>query len=171
MGASSMQSDKPLTSMETSSATLSLPDCKGALYSSESTVYAGSGYTGMSGQVASEPGDNNDHFVEQAVVAFPSADKAKAFLQKSLDKWKACNGETVTVTNNRKTYRWTFAQVDGSSPKFSMLHTQEGANGWACQRTMSVANNVIADINACGYHISDQGVQIADKIVEKVNNE
>jgi serine/threonine-protein kinase len=34
-----------------------------------------------------------------------------------------------------------------------------------------VANNVIVDINACGYHISDQGGQIADKIVEKVNSQ
>jgi serine/threonine-protein kinase len=30
---------------------------------------------------------------------------------------------------------------------------------------------VIVDVNACGYHISDQGGQIIDKIVDKVNNE
>ncbi len=29
---------------------------------------------------------------------------------------------------------------------------------------MSVANNVIVDVNACGYHISDQSSQIADKV-------
>ena len=36
---------------------------------------------------------------------------------------------------------------------------------------VSQANNVIVDINACGYHISDQGGQITDKIVAKIDNE
>ena len=53
--------------------------------------------------MSSEPGDNYDHWVNQAVVLFPSADKAKAFLQTSADKWKNCAGKTVTVTNKGKT--------------------------------------------------------------------
>ena len=157
--------------MDTSSVTLSSPDCQGALYTSQDPVYAGTGYTGVSGLVSSEPGDNYDHWVNQAVVAFPSADKAKAFLQTAADKWKDCAGKTVTVTNKSKTYRWTFAQVNGGPPKITVLDTQEGADGWECQRAMSVANNVIVDINACGYHISDQGGQITDKIIAKIENE
>jgi serine/threonine-protein kinase len=30
---------------------------------------------------------------------------------------------------------------------------------------------VVVDINACGFHIVDQGSQIADRIVAKVNKE
>lgn len=45
-----------------------------------------------------------------------------------------------------------------------MLQIQEGADGWRCEHAMSVANNVIVDVNACGYHISDQSSQIADKV-------
>jgi serine/threonine protein kinase len=170
MGSSSMEPGKPITEMDSSSVTLSSPGCQGALYTSQDPVYAGTGYTGVSGLVSSEPGDNYDHWVNQAVVAFPSADKAKAFLQTSADKWKACAGKTVTVTNKSKTYRWTFAQINGSPPKITVLDTQEGADGWECQRAMGVANNVVVDINACGYHISDQGGQIADKIVDKINS-
>jgi serine/threonine kinase PknH len=171
MGSSSMKPGKPITSMDTSSVTLSLPGCQGALYTSQEPVYAGTGYTGVSGLVSSEPGDNYDHWVNQAVVLFPSADKAKSFLKTATDNWKKCAGQTVTVTNRSKTYRWTFAQINGSPPKVSLLATQEGADGWECQRAMSVANNVIADINACGYHITDQGGQITDKIDAKINNE
>ena len=171
MGSSTMEPGKPIQSMDTSSVTLSSPDCQGALYTSQDPVYAGTGYTGVSGLVSSEPGDNYDHWVNQAVVAFPSADKAKAFLQTTADKWKACAGKTVTVTNKGKTFRWTFAQINGSPPKVTVLDTQEGADGWECQRAMSQANNVIVDVNACGYHISDQGGQITDKIVAKIDNE
>jgi serine/threonine kinase PknH len=171
MGATNIQPGKPITSMGTSSMTVSVPDCQGALYTTQDPVYAGSGFTGVNGLVSQEPGDNNDHWVNQAVVAFPTADKAKAFLQSSLDKWKNCAGQTVTVTNSSsKTYRWTFAPIQGIPPKISVLQTQEGADGWECEHAMGVANNVIIDTNACGYHISDQAGQITDKIIDKVNN-
>ncbi|WP_261864277.1 sensor domain-containing protein, partial [Mycobacterium marinum] len=171
MGASNIQPGKPITSMDASPVTLSLPECQGALYTSQDPVYSGTGYTAISGLVASEPGDNNDHWVNQAVVSFPSAAKASSFVETTAGKWKNCAGKTVTVTNKSKTYRWTFAQVVGSPPRITMLETQEGAEGWECQRAMSVANNVIVDINSCGYHITDQGGALADKIVDKIHKE
>ncbi|AFJ34264.1 serine/threonine-protein kinase PknH/PknJ [Mycobacterium sp. MOTT36Y] len=171
MGSSTMQPGKPITSTDHSAVTVSTPDCQGALYTTQDPVYAGTGYTSVSGLVSSEPGDNYDHWVNQAVVLFPSADKAKSFLENSAEKWKGCAGKTVTVTNKSKTYRWTFAQVQGSPPKITLMDTQEGADGWECQRALTVANNVIVDINACGYHISDQGAQIADKIAARIADE
>ncbi|UGU20258.1 serine/threonine-protein kinase PknH/PknJ [Mycobacterium avium] len=171
MGSSTMEPGKPITATDSSSVTVSVPDCQGALYTTQDPVYAGSGYSAVNGLVSSEAGDNYDHWVNQAVVLFPSADKAKSFLQTSLQKWKGCAGQTVTVTNKSKTYRWTFAQVQGAPPKITLMDTQEGADGWECQRALSVANNVIVDINACGYRITDQGDQIADKVVAKIDNE
>jgi serine/threonine kinase PknH len=173
MGSSSMEPGKPILSMDSSTVTLSAPGCQGALYTTQDPVYAGSGYTGISGLVSSEPGDNYDHWVNQAVVLFPSADKAKSFMETSADKWKNCTGKTVSVTNKskNKTYRWTLAQITGSPPKVSMMETQEGADGWECQRSLGVANNVVIDINACGYHLTNQGDQIIDKITAKINSE
>lgn len=171
MESSSMAPGDPITSMDSSPATLSLPNCLGALYTSQDPVYAGSGYTGVSGLVSSEPGDNYDHWVNQAAVAFPSADKAKEFLQTAADKWKDCAGQTVTVTVKTTTHRWTFAQLTGSPPKITMMEAQEAADGWECQRAMGVDNNVVADVKACGYRISDQGGQIVDKVLTKIDAE
>ena len=173
MGSSSMEPGKPILSMDSSPVTLSSPGCQGALYTSQDPVYAGSGYTGISGLVSSEPGDNYDHWVNQAVVLFPSADKAKSFVETSTGQWKNCAGKTISVTNKskNKTYRWTLAQITGTPPKLSIMETQEGADGWACQRSIGVANNVVIDINACGYHLTNQGDQIIDKIAAKINSE
>ena len=173
MGSSGMEPGKPITQMESSLQTLSQPACLGALYTTQDSVYAGTGYTGLSGLVSSEPGDNYDHWVNQAVVLFPSTDKAKAFLQTSADNWKGCAGKTVSVTNkNNKTYRWSLAEIAGQPPKISVVEMQEGADGWGCQRALGLANNVIADVNACAYHVDkDQAVQVVDKIVERINNE
>jgi serine/threonine kinase PknH len=171
MGATNMTPGKPITSMETSTSVLSQPNCLGALYTSQTSVYGGSGYSAISGLVSSESGDNFDHWVNQGVVTYPSVDQAKAFLSSSEDKWKGCAGKTVTVTNKGKTYRWTFAQVTGGPPTITVTDTQEGADGWACQRVMSQANNVIVDVNACSYHIGDQASQVAGKIVDKINSQ
>jgi serine/threonine-protein kinase len=174
MGASGIQPGKPITSMDSSPVTVSPSACLGALYTTQDSVYAGTGYTGMSGLVSSEPGDNYDHWVNQAVVLFPSAEKAKAFLQTSAEKWKSCANKTVSVTNTNKgkTYRWSLAEITGEPPKFSVVEMQEAADGWGCQRALGVANNVVADVNACAYHVDkDQAGQIVDKIIERVNSE
>ena len=171
MGSSTMQPGKPLMTLETTPLTLSLPDCQGAVYTSQAPVYTEAGYTAVSGLVSSEPGDNYDHWVHQAVVLFPSADKAKSFLETSAEKWKGCAGKTVTITNRGKTFRWTLAQINGSPPKIAVHDTEEAADGWQCQHALAAANNVVADIDACGYRISNQGEQIVDKIVDKINTE
>jgi serine/threonine-protein kinase len=171
MGSSKMQPGKPITTMDNSSVTISEPDCQGARYAASAPAYSGTGYTGVSGLALSEPGDDSDHFVNESAVTFPTADKAKAYLQTSLGKWKNCAGKTITVTAKSKTYRWTFAEVNGAFPKITVVDTQVDANGWECQRALAVANNVVVDINACGFHIVDQGSQIADRIVAKVNKE
>jgi serine/threonine kinase PknH len=174
MGSSGMQPGKPITQMDSSPVTVSPSECLGALYTTQDSVYAGTGFTGMNGVVSSEAGDNYDHWVNQAVVLFPSADKAKAFLQASADKWKGCANKTVSVTNTNKgkTYRWSFADITGEPPKFSVVEMQEAADGWGCERALGVANNVIADVNACAYHVDkDQAGQIVDKIVARISNQ
>ena len=170
MGASTMKAGEPIASMDTSEATLSAPDCQGALYTSQDPVYAGSGYTGISALVSSEPGDNYDHWANQAVVAFPTMERASAFIESSASRWKECSGKTIEVTNNSGTVRWTLAQMSGAPPKIRLTDTQEGGDGWGCERVMSLANNVIVDVRACAYHVNDQGSRIAGKIVANVNN-
>jgi len=170
MGASTMKAGKPIKSMDTSELTLSAPDCQGALYTSQDPVYAGSGYTGMSALVSSEPGENYTHWANQAVVAFPSTEKAKSFIESSASKWKDCAGKTVEVTKDGDTLRWTFAQMSGAPNKIMLTDTQEGGDGWGCQRVMSLANNVIVDIRACAYRVNDQGTRIVDRIVANINN-
>lgn len=168
MGASGMQPGDNYQEMSTSPPSLSNPDCLGALWGAESRTYSGSGYTGVNGVVMKEPGAHHDHWVNQAAVTFPSADKAQAFVKASANKWKACAGQVVTYTQDGATYRWTFLPLTGNSPTISQMDTQEDANGWACQRGLSAVSNVVIDVNACGIHITNEGSQITDKMGGKV---
>jgi serine/threonine kinase PknH len=171
MGATNMTPGDAITNMSKNSLTLSNPACLGVLYATQDPTYSGTGYTGVYGVVLSESGDSFDHWVHQAVVSFPTADKARDFLQTSEETWKSCAGKTVTVTNTskNKTYKWTVSSLEGGPPRISLVNTQEAAKGWQCQRTMSLANNVIVDLNACAYKLNNQAGQVSDKIIAKIN--
>jgi serine/threonine kinase PknH len=174
MSSSSMEPGKPITSMDSFALSVSPSECLGSLYASQDSVYAGTGFTGVRGLVSSEPGDNFDHWVDQAVVLFPSAEKAKSFVQASADKWKGCAGKTASIkhTNTGKTERWTLGDIIGQPPKISVVEMEENADGWGCQRELGVANNAVIDVIACAYHLDkDQGGQIVDKIAARVNAE
>jgi serine/threonine kinase PknH len=172
-GASNMEAGKPTTAMDNSSYTLSLPKCQGALYPVQGPAYVGTGYQAVSGLVYRDPKDsdgNYHHIVDENVVSFPTADKAKAFVQGAQDKWKACAGQPITITTDQgKTYRWTFGQINGDPPKFSLTRTQESAEGWACQHAISAANNIVVDIDACDYKLTNQGSDAAEQIVAKID--
>ncbi|MDT7767456.1 MAG: serine/threonine kinase PknH [Mycobacterium sp.] len=165
MGAADMQPGKLGQAPADPSVQLSVPECNGALYPGESPTYNGSGYTKLNYLVLTEPGDTSNHFVDQDVAAFPSTELARNFVKTSADQWKSCAGQVVTVTyKNGNTFRWTFGDLVGDAPKISQLDSQEDGRGWACQHALSAVSNVVIDVRACGFQITDQASRIADEI-------
>jgi hypothetical protein len=57
-------------------------------------------------------------------------------------------------------------------PYVSTCDTQEGGNGWTCQRALTVRNNVAVDIATCGFSQSGSPAKdIAIQIAAKVNSQ
>jgi serine/threonine kinase PknH len=165
MGASAMTPGAVGTAMYNPTFTLSNPDCGATLTVAEAPVYAGSGYTAVIEQRLREPSDPRQHLVGQAAVNFPSADQAGAFVKSSAAKWKSCTGQTVTQTGPDKTVRWSVGDLTGTDTRIVQPHTRaEPADGWHCQHVLSAVTNVVLDVDACGYRVTDEGNQIADKM-------
>jgi hypothetical protein len=61
-----------------------------------------------------------------------------------------------------------FGKLTGDPLKIALLTIQQGANGWGCQHVLSAVSNVVIDVDACGYRITDEGSQIADTMAAKV---
>jgi serine/threonine-protein kinase len=121
MGATSMQAGQVFREMDSPALTLSTPDCRGLIDVASAPVYQGSGFTAMSGQVAKEPGDNNDHLVAETAISFPSAAEAGTFLKTSTDKWKSCAGHVLTKTGSGTNYRWSVGDVIAQDAKLTVL--------------------------------------------------
>jgi hypothetical protein len=165
MGSTTMTVTSELEEMTDHSGDVSDPDCLGAIYGAEDPVYAGSGWTAVLDQVARENQEDNEHWVEQTVVLYPSADKAQTFFDDSRATWEGCGNSSISVYDGADSYLWELADVTTEDALISQMTTQEGAEGWACQHALSVVSNVTVEAWACGYTIVDEAATMAMDMV------
>ena len=165
MGSKQMKIIGELEEMTDHSGEVSDPDCLGAIYGAEVPVYAGSGWTAMRDQVVREPGEDNEHWVEQTAVLYPSAEKAQKFFDNSKSSWEKCSGYSVSVDDADATYLWQIDNVTAEDAFITQMTAQEDADGWACQHALSVVSNLTVEAWACGYSIKDEAETIANHMI------
>jgi serine/threonine kinase PknH len=158
------------TQMLDASAEVPDKDCRFTDQSAEASVYAGSGWTAVRRQQLQEPGDNFTHAVDQAVVSFPSANDAARFFTASAQRWPACsNRQYHAVRPGRPDWVWTVGPITNTNGTLSSIETLEGGNGWACQRALTVTNNIAIDALVCSANTpAGAAVNIAHQIAAKV---
>ena len=165
MGATGMTVTKTHTSMSDDSATMAPKECLAIDGSAQAQIYVGSGYTAELDQTLQD-GDNFAHYVEQAVVYFPSAKLAGDFFTASARQWPACRQYTHTQTNSQ----WNVGPISNTNGVLSTTATQLNPKpgGWGCGRALAIRNNVIIDVNTCSANPADSAVNIATQIAAKV---
>lgn len=164
VGSTGMEVTSELDEMTDHSAEVSDPDCLGAVYGAEAPVYAGTGWTAMRDQLAREPDEDNDHWVEQTAVLYPSAENAQQFFADSSAMWQDCANSAIAVGEGN--YLWQLDEVGVGDTLITQKTTQEGADGWACQHALSVVSNLTVEVWACGYSITHEAAEIADAMVQ-----
>jgi hypothetical protein len=165
MGSTKMDVTSELQQMTDHSGQVSDPDCLGAIYGAEQPVYAASGWTAMRDQVVREPGEDNEHWVEQTAVLYPSAEKAQKFFDDSKSSWEKCSGYSVSVDDADATYLWQIDNLASEDTLITQMTAQQDANGWACQHALSVVSNVTVEAWGCGYGIKGEAATIANEMV------
>lgn len=146
-------------------------NCQAVNDSGATTPYAGSGWTTVLRQKFEDAGDiaQDQYMVNQVLVLFPTAEQATAFAATSQNQWSGCSNAPYTYTVDGKPYGvWDVGPVTNSDGILRLTATQQNVNGWACQRALTAANNVIIDIDACSYNPGDSGVTIARQVAAGV---
>ena len=171
MKSSSIQGYDVSNSLTATSDKVANEPCLGALYSAQPAVYTGSGYTATSDQImkAFATDKSIQDYVQQTAVAYPSAESAQAFFKKSADAWKACSGQpaAITTTNSDNAIErdtWNFQDLKSDGTTITQVVTQEAAGGWGCQHAMRAVSNVIVEVMACNYSISNEASDMAAKM-------
>lgn len=142
-------------------------DCLGALYSAEEPVYAGTGYTAVLTRLASEPGDDYDHWVEETAVVLPSVEAADQFIVESARQWEDCAGRTVSISDGEDFYDWDLGDVTRSDGVLAQKSTAVDSIDWQCQHTLAAAANLILEASVCAERVDDQGAEVLAEMLAK----
>lgn len=157
---------------------VSPPECASVLYPGLDRTYRDSGGGQVTWRVSEDRGGmaragiDGNMFVDQDVAVFPeNSDRALAFVRASAIPWKACAGQTVSVTyRGTETYTWKVGDVAGDAPKIAQSFTLASDNGYACQRVLRLVSNMVLDIKACGDHVDDEANKIAGRLAAAVTD-
>lgn len=171
MGTTGLRVTKTLTDFADYSTSVADVDCRVGSEAAEKSGYYGSGWSAVRRQILEDAGDiaTDKYFVTQALVLFPSAGQAADFFTASAQRWQACSNRAFISTIGGRIFgRWDVGAVSNTNGTLSAFKAQENANGWACQRALTVANNVAIDVEWCGYDPADSAVRIAHQIGEGI---
>jgi hypothetical protein len=165
MGTAGMTVTNTQTSMSDNSATMAPQECLAIDGAAEAPVYADSGYWAERDQSLNN-GDNFTHYLKQAVVLFPTIEKAGVFFDASAQQWPACRQYIHTQSESQ----WSVGQISNANGTLSTIATQQNASapGWGCGRALALRNNVMIDINTCSANPADSALKIADQIAANV---
>jgi hypothetical protein len=171
MGSTQMKVSGELDHMTDYSDKVSDPDCLGAIFGAQEPVYADSGWRAMRDRVAREPEEDNDHWVEQSAVLYPSAEDAQGLFEKVNSIWEDCSGYSISVETGTSSSLWEIEDVNTEDSLITQDADQEDAEGWGCQHALAVVSNLTAETWACGYSIDDEAATIAVDMVTKAAKE
>jgi hypothetical protein len=165
MAASGMTVTNSQTKMSDNSATMAPQECLAIDGAAEAPVYANSDFRAEHDQSLND-GDNFAHYLKQAVVLFPTVEKAGAFFDTSVQQWPACRQYIHTQSQSQ----WTVGQISNANGILSTTATQLNASapGWGCGRALALKNNVVIDINTCSANPADSALKAAAQIVANV---
>jgi eukaryotic-like serine/threonine-protein kinase len=142
-------------------------DCTGPYQPADMAAYANTGSLGS--QLQFLKNNSGAEAVQQAVVAFPTADAAQKVLAEQHQKWSACAGRNFTLTlPNESPHRWAFSPLTTPDGALVLTTSREGKIYAGCQRALTARNNVIVDVGACSFSLDKKGVDLLKAIVAKI---
>jgi hypothetical protein len=165
MNANGITVNGTYTEMSDDSGNIPDQDCLFIDAPAEAPVYNGSGWRAVRSQYLMDV--DQAHQVWQTVVSFPSANDAARFFGASVQRWPACSNRQYHFINDpgQPDTVWTVGLIVKTS---DTLSAPRGGEGGACQRALTVSNNIAIDVASCPNNPGNTAVKIADWIAAKV---
>lgn len=129
--------------------------CLPLAYAGEQDAYQGTGFSSMRGQFTMAKGgdDPQNWFYDQTVFAYPTKDAAEKAMLKNVATFKACEGQSWSVSEpsdaGPRTIFWNAGTVQQRDALVIAPITQENAEGWGCWRGLTTDANVVIDFTVC----------------------
>ena len=149
-------------------------NCLGVWQVNEAPIYESSHWKSVRQQMFRAPDtDQWDSLVVQSVVSYRTADAARDFFTQSADRWSKCTNHNVNIQlNGQPLPAWLSGDLTRTDTQLAMPYTRGyGDQTRSCQRVLTIAANLIIDIQACKPQQQSavtQAAAVADKIESKL---
>lgn len=162
---------KPISRMWHDEYLVSNTSCLDIYSPAEATVYQGSNWTALQGQLLDDGAPAApEHALVQALIGFRDADSAQQFFTQAKTRWSSCANRSLTVTQPGHTpITWDLGQPQVSDTTMATTQTQTDGRGSTCQRAIGLANNVIIDTLWCGFDTTTQASDIVNKTAAAIS--
>jgi hypothetical protein len=174
MGTSAMTPHPPVTAMTDHRNLLPNLNCLGVWQVNEAPIYDPSHFKSVVQQLLRSPDvEQWNYLVVQSVVSYSTTDGARDFFNQSADRWSKCSNHHVNIRlNDQPLPAWFSGDLTKTDNELSMPYTRgSGDQTRSCQRFLTVAANLILDIQACKPQqptTVTAAAEIADKIESKL---
>jgi hypothetical protein len=174
METTGMTAHPPVTQMGDHRNLLPNLKCLGVWQVNEAPIYESSHWKSVRQQMVRTPDtDQWVSLVVQSVVSYRTADSAREFFAESTDRWSKCTNHNVNIQLNGQVLpAWRSGDLTKTETELAMPYTRgTGDQTRSCQRVLSIAANLILDIQACKpqqQSAVNQAATVADKIESKL---
>jgi PknH-like extracellular domain len=174
MGTSGMTPHPPVSQMSDHRNLLPNLNCLGVWQVTESSIYESSHWKSVRQQMSRVPDtDQWDSLVVQSVVSYTTIDGARGFFTDSTGRWSKCANHNVNIQlNGQPLPAWRSGDLTKTGTRLAIPYTRgSGDQTRSCQHVLSMAANLILDIQACKPQQQSavtQAAAIADKIESKL---
>jgi serine/threonine kinase PknH len=156
-------------SSDTGGQTVSDPACVTAMFNSTAAGYHGSGYVALAGSMMQEPGKDYEHYVDQAVVQFVDARTAQNFVESVTRAWQPCAGRPITISYPAApSEKWLLGAPVTEYGITAIKQSESAPDSWSCQHAIAARSNVVIDVQAVGFDVTDEAVRIVASIAERI---
>jgi hypothetical protein len=174
MGINGLTPHPPVSQMGDHRNLLPNLNCLGVWQVNEAPIYESSHWKSVRQQLFRVPDtDRWDSLVVQSVVSYRSTDGARQFFTESTDRWSKCANHNVNIQlNGQALPAWRSGDLTKTGTRLAMPYTRgSGDRTRSCQHVLSMAANLILDIQACKLQQQSavtQAAAVADKIESKL---
>jgi hypothetical protein len=174
MGTSAMKAHSVVTVMGDHRNLLPNLNCLGVWQVDEAPVYDPTHWKSVRQQLFRQPdADQWDSLVVQSVVSYGTEDGARDFFAQSVDRWSKCTNHHVNITlNDQPLPAWLSGDLTRTDTELSLPFTRgSGDQTRSCQRFLTIAANLIFDIQTCKPQQQvalTEAAQVADKMESKL---
>jgi hypothetical protein len=174
MGTSGLTPHPPALQMGDHRNLLPNLNCLGVWQVNESSIYESSHWKSVRQQLFRVPDtDQWDYLVVESVVSYSTTDGAQGFFSESTGRWSKCANHNVNIQlNGQPLPAWRSGVLTKTGTRLAMPYIRgSGDQTRSCQHVLSMAANLILDIQACKPQQQPAVTQagaIADKIESKL---